>query len=367
MNILYLTNHLNIGGISSYVLTLVKGLKSKGHNIYIASCGGELLSNFIQQGAVYTPIPINTKSEISPKIIFSLFKLSGLIRQKSIDVVHSNSRTTGVLACLLGELTNTAHIHTCHGFFKRRLSRRLFGCWGERVIAISEEVKEHLMRDFDVDEKDIRVIHNGIDIKKFTVYSSQFTADLKKKFGLGEGPIIGIVGRLSDVKGHIYLIEAMKLVLEKIPNAQLLIVGEGKMKKQLKNLVQKLKLEKSVNFVPSVGDTAQMLSIMDLFVMPSLKEGLGLSLMEAMAQAKAVIGSDVGGIRSLVQDGYNGLLVRPADSQLLFQAIIELLRHPEKAKVLGNNARIFIEQNFSAKQMVSNTQEVYLECLSAKS
>lgn len=118
MNILYLTNHLNVGGITSYVLTLAKGIKQKGHNVYIASSGGEVLSRFIEEGIIYLPIPIKTKSEISPKILVSMFKLSEAVRENRIDIVHSHSRTTQVLGCLLSRKTGAKHISTCHGFFK---------------------------------------------------------------------------------------------------------------------------------------------------------------------------------------------------------------------------------------------------------
>jgi glycosyltransferase involved in cell wall biosynthesis len=111
-------------------------------------------------------------------------------------------------------------------------------------------------------------------------------------------------------------------------------------------------------------DTQEILSALDLFVLPSLKEGLGLALMEAMACGLCVIGSDVGGIKSLIQDRYNGLLVRPADSRELSYAILELLQNPDRAESLGTNARIFINQNFSKEQMVLETEKVYLECLS---
>lgn len=175
-----------------------------------------------------------------------------------------------------------------------------------------------------------------------------------------------MIARLSEEKGHSYLIKAMEVVIAKVPKAQLLIVGEGRMREELVNLTRTAGLEKSIFFLPSVMDTQEVLSVMDLFVLPSLKEGLGLALMEAMACGLCVIGSDVGGIKSLIQDKYNGLLVRPADSQELSQAILELLQNPDKAKSLGANARIFINENFSQEKMISETEKVYLECLNAK-
>lgn len=366
MNILYLTNHLDIGGITSYVLTLSTGLKKRGHNVYIASSGGSLLSRFIEKGIDYIPIPIKTKKEVSPKILASMFKLKDALKSHHIDIIHSNSRTTQVLGCLLSKKINIPHIFTCHGFFKKRLLRKIFPCWGQVIIAISEPVKEHLIKDFKVDEKNIVVIHNGVDIEKFKRTTEDGRRTTKSIFGLSDGPAIGIVARLSDVKGHLYLIEAMQDVLTIIPWAQLLIVGEGKMKEELVKLSQTLGIEKNVFFVPEVHDTSDVLSAMDVFVMPSLKEGLGLALMEAMASGLPVIGSDIGGIKSLIKDGFNGLLIKPADVGQLSKAILSLLQNPDRAKSLGVAAQIFINENFSQEKMILQTERLYLECLNLK-
>lgn len=366
MNILYLTNHLNIGGISSYILTLATGIKKRGHKVYIASSGGELLSRFIQEGIDCIPIPIKTKSEISPKILISLLGLISYVKEKDIDIIHSNTRVTSVLGCLIHRHSGKPYISTCHGFFKKRFFRKVFPCWGLKVIAISEAVKEHLKEGFKVKEEDIRVIHNGIDTGKSKIKDQRSKIDIKQKLRLKNEPVIGIIARLSDVKGHTYLIEATKMVLEKISEVKLLIVGDGRMKSELVNLTLRLKMEKNVLFLPSVVDTAEIFSVMDLFVMPSLKEGLGLALMEAMAYGLAVIGSDVGGIKSLIQHGYNGLLVRAADVKELASGILELLQNQEKRKYLGDNAQFFIHQNFSQEKMVSQTEKVYFECLNAK-
>lgn len=366
MNILYLSNHLNVGGITSYILSLAKGLKSRGCNVYVASSPGDCLSRFIQEGINYIPIPIKTKSEVDLKVLFSFFKLLKYIKEKNIDIIHVNTRVTQVLGCLLHRATGKPYISTCHGFFKPKFSRWLFPCWGERVIAISQQVSEHLRGDFKVDAAKIRLIHSGIDLNRFPAHDSNAKLAAKEKFGLLGSKVVGIIARLSDVKGHTYLIEAMKKVLEKISNAKLLIIGEGKEKKTLVDLSKSLGIEKSILFLPSFNDTLQGLAAMDVFVMPSLKEGLGLSLMEAMAYGLAVVGSNIGGIKTLIQNGENGLLVEPADSDALSRAISELLQDTLKAKALGEKARIFIHKNFSLEGMILRTEEVYLECLNAK-
>lgn len=186
---------------------------------------------------------------------------------------------------------------------------------------------------------------------------------IREGFGLsGKGPVIGNIGRLSDVKGQEYLIRAMKEVLRQIPDAQLLIIGEGKMKRKLASLVDALGIGGRVSFAAAVKQMNDALSVMDVFVMPSLKEGLGLALMDAMAAAKCVVASGVGGINTLIQDGFSGLLVTPKDVGGLSNAILRLLGSPEESRRLGANARDFIEKNFSLTKMARETEEVYLGC-----
>ncbi|MFH1641255.1 MAG: glycosyltransferase family 4 protein [Candidatus Omnitrophota bacterium] len=366
MNILYLTNHINAGGITSYVLSLAKGLKARGHDVYIAASDkGQLLDKFILEGINYIPIPLKTKSEASPKVLISFFILMKTMKEKGIDIIHSNTRVTQVLAYFLGRHAHKPYVSTCHGFFKRRFSRRIFPCWGAKVIAISQQVKEHLIRDFGVKENRVRLIHNGVDIDDFRQTAGK-RLNAKLNLGLTSGPVIGIVARLSGVKGHVYLIEAMKTVVKKFPDAQLLIVGEGRLGKDLENLCARLGLGDNIVFLSSVTDTTRVLSAMDLFVLPSLEEGLGLSLMEAMASGLPVIGSDVGGIKSLIHHGNTGLLVKRADSKELASAILELLSDRKLANILGNNASKFIAEDFSREKMVLETERAYLECLNKK-
>ena len=224
----------------------------------------------------------------------------------------------------------------------------------------------HLLSEFEAGENNVQLVYNGIDLEKIKLKEPVNRSEVKVRFGLKDGPIVGIIARLSDVKGHVYLVRAMEKVLKIFSDAQLLIVGEGKMEKELLALVEELKIEKSVVFIPRSNNIAELYYIIDVFVMPSLKEGLGLGLMEAMAGAKAVVGSAVGGIKNLIQDGQTGLLVGPRDIEGLSCAILELLNDPAAAAIMGNNARIFINQNFSLEKMLNQTQEVYRKCLNAR-
>lgn len=368
MRILFIANHLNVGGISSYLLTLALGLKQKGHCVYLASSGGELEEKFARHGVILLTAPLDTKNEISPKILFSFWKLKKMAGELNIDLIHSHSRTTQVLGCLLGRALSKPHIFTCHGFFKPKLFRRIFGCWGQKVIAISQQVKDHLMIDFKLREEKISVVHNGIDTKNFGDAlgrpAGQTDRDNLRRQLAGEADfLIGIIARLSDVKGHIYLIAAMPEVIKKFPKAKLLIIGQGKTKDSLLKKTRDLNLLDNVIFIPEAKNTRNALAAMDVFVMPSLQEGLGLALMEAMAQALAVVGSSVGGIKTLIQDRVNGLLVEPADAADLAQAIISLLGDHKLRADLGARAREFIIANFSQEEMTDKTEIVYRQAL----
>lgn len=365
MNILYLTTHINAGGITSYLLSLAKGMVQKGHTVHLASSGGGLSPEFQKLGVNIISIPIRTKSFISPKILISFFILRAYVKRHHIDIIHANNRVTQVLACMLARLCGTPYLSTCHGFFRTRLLRRTFSCWGVRVIAISEPVQGHLIDDFKVKRAQVRLVYSGIDMEMFSEQRATNLLASKQELGLREGFTIGIIARLSDVKGHIYLIQAMQEVVSRFPQAKLLIAGEGRMEKELLALTKALGLLDRVVFLPQVEDVAATLSLLDIFVMPSLNEGLGLGLMEAMAAGVPVIGSAVGGIKDLIRDGYNGLLVEPANVSQLSSAICALLKEEGRRRDMGAHARDFIRQHFSFQKMIDETEGVYRECLDA--
>ena len=367
MNILILANHFNAGGISNYVFNLAHGLKARGHKVIVGSSGGEWVGRLEERGLKHICLSLRTKSIISPKLFLAYFALKRIIKEEKIELIHSQTRVTSVLACRVSRKTGVPFISTCHGFFMPRWERLAFPCWGKMVIAISAAVREHLIRDFRVKLERIRLVHNGIDVninlQPSTIDHRLSTQELKLSYGLKDGPVAGIIARLSEVKGHKYLIMAMKSVIEKIPDAQLLIVGEGKIQKELESLADKLGIGEKIRFIPAVSDTSGPLSAMDVFVMPSLQEGLGLSIMEAMLFGVPVAASEVGGIPSLVKDGITGILVKPEDSDGLALAIIDLLKNKEKASAMALAAKELIIREFSLEKMVEQTERVYFECL----
>ena len=366
MNILFLTTHVNTGGITSYLLTLAEGLMSAGHRVYLASSGGNQIADFTAMGVEHFGVDIKTKSELNPKLYSAVGKIQRYMKKKNIQVIHANTRVTQVMAWLLHKMAGRPYLSTCHGFFKTRLARRIFPCWGQAVIAISGPVKEHLEKDFKVDSKRIFLIPNGLDLSKFLPSREDYRREKRRMFGFEGYQTIGIIARLSDVKGHAVLIEAMGRIVRQKPNAKLLIVGEGKEEQDLKQLVNRLGLNDCVYFYPVMNKTMEFLEIFDVFVMPSLQEGLGLSVMEAQACGLPVVASEVGGLPSLISHGKTGLLVPSQNSAALAEAILELLNDRNKALALGKAAREFIELNFSSQAMVEKTAEIYEQLVGSR-
>ena len=360
MKILLLTTHLNIGGIGRYVTNLAKELQRRGHTVFIASGGGELEETLLQTGVKHIYADIKTKSELSPKIIKSFFALKPFLRKEKIDLIHAHTRVLQVLAALLSFYQKIPYVTTCHGFFKRRLGRRIFGCWGERVVAISEAVKGQLIHDFNVDEERIVLIHTGIEVERFLQgVREDEIAKTKHAWNLNKAPVIGTIGRLSSVKGQDVLLSAAKLLVRDFSDINVLLVGNGPDEERLKKLSSTLGLDKNVIFAGSVDDTTKALSVMDVFVLPSIKEGLGLSLVEAMASGKPCIASRVGGIESLIEDGITGMLVEPGNPDELARAIRYMLNNKDKAETFKDKAREKVINDFNIDRMAAQIEKMY--------
>jgi len=361
MNILYTTTHLNTGGITNYLFNLANGCIKLGDRVFTVSSGGDWGSRFTEIGATPFTLNIRTKQEFGFKALAAIPRLARIVKDNHIDIIHSNTRVTQVVSEAVSRLTGVPHVTTYHGFFKHAFVRRLFPCMGRRVIAISEPVRDYLVKDLRVPPDKVALIYNGIDTGRFAqTYSAEELRSHRKQFGLKEDSlVIGIIARLSTVKGHPDLLRAFAEVRETRKDAELLIIGEGGIKQELLALARTLQIDGAVRFIDSVNDTRIPLSITDIFAMPSLMEGFGLAILEAMAAGKAVVGTRIGGIAEVVEDGKDGLLVTPGDPKGLAGALLKLLNDDQLRKQLGEAARISAAQKFPIEKTVGKTVELY--------
>lgn len=361
MNVLLLTTHLNIGGVAVYTVNLAKGLKRKNVRVFVSSSGGDLVKTLKKEGISHLGVNVRTKFEFHPKLIFAFFKLLTFIKKNNINVIHAQTRVTQVLAYLVSVFSGASYVSTCHGFFKKtRISRKLFAAWGEAVIAISDAVKEHLVKDFNVKADNVFLIYSGVDSEAFSrPVAEEARGALRHNLGFDKSPVIGSVSRLSPVKGLRYLLFAMKDILREIPEARLLLVGEGPSKDYLTELAKKLDIEKDVFFALNTTETQRFLSIIDVFVFYSLEEGLGLSLLEALASGKPCVASNVGGISSVIENGVTGILVPPKDTHALAEAIVKTLKDRRLSAALAENGKTLVKEKFSLDRMVEEVIGVY--------
>ncbi|OGQ17754.1 MAG: hypothetical protein A3B70_05355 [Deltaproteobacteria bacterium RIFCSPHIGHO2_02_FULL_40_11] len=362
--ILHITTHLNIGGISSYLLTLCQGLQALGNECHVASFGGELEEEFQKAGVVLHKIPLNTKNELSPKVFLSYFKLKKLQKKYNWNVVHAHTRVAQVLGYFLAKKLNIQGVTTFHGFYRHHWGRKVFPCLGNQTISNSYSVERDLKASYPKLQNNISTVLHGIHTDRFdaTQIESRDQKAFKEKYGLLNFPTLGIMGRLSQEKGHLNLLEVLRILKDEYRlRLQLLIVGDGKYQHKIEKEVHRLGLEKLVRMVPSQKDPRIALSLMDIYVTHHEgPEGFGLSTLEAMAMEKPVVISyKKGGMEDFISHGQNGLLLSNASHHELAHAIKYLLTAPEIKKRLGKNAALKVKQEFSYLKMAQKTQTIY--------
>jgi len=333
-------------------------LKKQGNNVWVSSSGGSWESKLKSSGVGHVAIPIKTKSIFSPKVLFSFLCLRRFLRENNIEVVHCNTRVTQALGFLIYKFSGTPYVSAFHGFYRPSFFRQLFKFSGLRAIAVSRAVKKHLIEDLGIKEDKVSVVYNGIDEGEFSPKE-----DKRGSWGFRkEDFLIGILGRVSEEKGHFLAVEAVGRLALKYKNIYLLVAGKGKVESALKSFISTVELAKRVKFVDCEAN--DFLSSIDLLLAPSKKEGFGYSIVEAFFKGVPVVGYNVGGISEIIKDQQNGVLFYDYDSFSLAQAIEKTM--PDKSfrdKIVAEAKKGALF--FTAERMSKDTLNVYKEALSA--
>ncbi|MBW2151167.1 MAG: glycosyltransferase family 4 protein [Deltaproteobacteria bacterium] len=340
---------------------------------------GRLIDLVESHGMRVWPIRNLVQSLNPVKDLAALLDLTVFLLKHRYHIVHTHNSKAGFIGRLAGKLASIpVVIHTVHGFafhdqeplWKRKLLlnlERLASRWCDRMIFISQPLIDWGLREGVVNAKKVVKIYSGIELDRFRPASKKEEAFLKKKWGIKpQEPVVGIVSKLWNGKGHSVLIHAFEKVIRDAGNARLMIVGEGYLQKDLERLVSKKGLEGKVLFTGFQMNVRDIMACFDVAILPSFFEGMGRVLLEAMAMKKPVVGSRVGGIPELIEDGVNGFLVDPGNIDQLAAAILRILKDRGLAKKMGAAGRKKIQDKFSADYMVASIDRVYSELLAKK-
>jgi glycosyltransferase involved in cell wall biosynthesis len=300
-------------------------------------------------------------------------KLSGFIARVRPDIVNAHLFRSTAVAAPLARWHGARVVETYHGregwrrgviggkFLADRLLSRLV----DRVIAVSEAARAFLIAGKGYDARKIVVVPNGRDLSVFR--PGVGGQSVRKELGIDRAtPLVGVVGRLEEQKGHVYLLDAWPSVHAEFPDARLLLVGEGSLRGALEERARRLGIASSVMFAGFRPDVPQVLDALDVVTLPSLYEGMPLTAIEASAMAKPVVGTAVDGTPEVIREGRTGRLVPPREPAALSRALRMLLRDPAAARAMGAAGRDFVLHRFDLNRQVEATARVYRETADAQ-
>ena len=349
----------------STVILVAGPLQVRGTTSYTLRLA-ELLPNYGYAPVIISPDIASLPEETRPKcpiyehmlLSSPLFRplISGLVAQDAAShkpcLVHIQSRHALPFGYALAKRLNLPFILTIHDHdTTQHRTISLNQSMLKRLIAVSASVKDSLIADRSIDENLITVIHSGVTIPDLV--------DNSEVLGGQRIPVVGTAGRLEESKGFPYLIKAARQVLDAGIDVEFLIAGSGPDERKLRALARQYKLTKHLTFITNLPDFPSAIRAMDIFCLPSLMQGLGTVMLEAMALGRPVIATGVGGITSIVRDDLTGLVVPPADSDALAQRMLELIHDPIRARASGSAARQKVIESFDATQMVELTANEY--------
>jgi len=290
---------------------------------------------------------------------FSLIKLISILKKEKPDIAHTHlfgADVYGSLAARLAGvkyLVSTEHNLNYNEGFIKNIVKIFVGKLFNNIIAVSDAVKNHIIKVNYIKIKKILVIYNGVDVNKFYQFHDGLNS-IKNNQKI----IIGSIGRLTKQKGFEYLIEAVAKLSGR--NIECLIAGDGELKTQLQEKVKKFNLENKIKFLGWQKDIKSFLAKIDIFILPSLWEGFGIAILEAGSAGLPVIASNVDGIKEIIEDNKDGLLIKPADSAELAKKIEYLFGHREFGAELAASLRTKIKNNFTIEKIAAEYEKLYL-------
>jgi len=301
-------------------------------------------------------------------------EISRILKRNQTDILHSHGARAGwygrIGTCRASKVRIISTVHNSlrdypYPEWRKRLyvmAERLTSPWVSQWIAVSEGLRQDLVQYYGLPNERIRVIPNGIDLTDLMTTRSR--EELRKELGLRSDSLVFVsIGRLTNQKGHRFLLDALNDIRRAIPEVRLLLVGDGPMRPQLEDQVSQMGLQREVSLLGFRDDVSDLIGASDIYVLPSLSEGMPMGLLEAMALGCPVVASTVAGVTEVVKNGENGRLVSPKDVSELKAALLELARDEPLRLRLGRAGKETVSREFTAERMASSVASLYRSCL----
>jgi glycosyltransferase involved in cell wall biosynthesis len=305
------------------------------------------------------------------KVVSRLFRLIRFTRKEQPLIVHGFLFWAYILGTYAAKLARVPVVIASRrslgnfkeGNIRHLLIERVANRVTDVIVANSEAVKADVVRQERVEPSRVRVIYNGVDASR---YESRVDPAYRAKLGIPDGgAIVSVVARLFDYKGHQFFLEACRDICRRWPTTTFLLIGDGPLRRTLEQMTRTLGLQRQVRFLGTRSDVPELLALTDVAVLPSLEEGFPNAILEAMAAAKPVVATLVGGIPEAVVHGETGLLVPPRDPSALAGAIGRLLDDPGLRTAMGLAGKQRIAERFTFARMVMEMEALYEERLNA--
>jgi glycosyltransferase involved in cell wall biosynthesis len=360
LRILYLTASVSVGGAERMLLCLAKQIHSAGlpSHILVFNNRNEADSLLPQFQALDLPFHHITLNRFyDPRVIRAI---TDYTRQHQIELIHTHLADADIVGKVVGQRLRIPVISTLHtipqgyenaAFHRRWPIRFTTRNLATHLIAVSEEIRRQFIARWRIPSRRISTIYNGVDMETFL----SITEGTKKNSPF----VITNIGSLTPQKAQHVLLDAAKLVLARQPQTQFLIVGRGALAQDLAARARGLGIADRVEFTGLRQDVPQILADSDIFVLSSLREGMSLAAIEAMAAARPVVLTDVGGNPELVEAGVQGLIVPSGDAAALAEALLTLREDPSRRTGIGRAARARVRDVFSLETMTRQYEELY--------
>jgi len=360
----------SLGGGQTALLLLAENLDRSRFEVFVSSGGdGPLAEEARNKGIAYVPVSLGKRLSRGP-----LVEIAGVLKEKKIDILHTHGGIAGFYGRSAARRVRTpAVVHTLHGIhylhYRNPLLRRLYVLLErrysrstDRLILVCQSDLRQARRHRLAPEEKMTVVLNGTDFRQ--ELGADDIASKRSDLGWPSGqPVVGTVARLHRQKGVVNLLRAAPQILSTFPEIKIAVVGDGPQGGSLRREAQRLGLEGHLFFLGERKDAASVMALFDVFVLPSLWEGLPFVLVEAAALGKPIVATAVDGVPEILEDGKTGLLVPPKDPSALADAVIRLLKDKEEARRLGAMARTLVPPRFPLRRMIDQTQNLYLELM----